>query len=75
MRQAKELTNARKIISMIKVGEGVTSANIADIMGYTPQNFNDKLSRNTLRLDELIKILHHYGYTIEISKGGMTLKL
>ncbi|WP_329756084.1 hypothetical protein [Allisonella histaminiformans] len=75
MRQAKELTNARKIISMIKAGEGITSASIADIMGYTPQNFNDKLSRNTLRLDEIIKIIHHYGYSIEISKSGMTLKL
>lgn len=75
MKQAKELTNMRKIVAMIKTGEGVTSANIADIMGYTPQNFNDKLSRNTLRLDELVKILHHYGYSIEISKGGMTLKL
>ena len=75
MRQAKELTNARKIISMIKVQECITSANIADIMGYTPQNFNDKLSRNTLRLDELVKILHYYGYGIEISKDGMTLKL
>lgn len=75
MKQAKELTNMRKIVAMIKTGEGVTSANIADIMGYTPQNFNDKLSRNTLKLDEIIKILHHYGYSIEISKGGMTLTL
>lgn len=75
MRQAKELTNARKIISMIKAGEGITSASIADIMGYTPQNFNDKLARNTIRLDEIIKILNYYGYSIEISKDGMTLKL
>lgn len=75
MRKAKDLTNARKIISMIKVQECITSANIADIMGYSPQNFNDKLSRNTLRLDEIIKILHYYGYSVEISKDGMTLKL
>ena len=64
-----------KVMSFIKCGENIPLYKVGEVMGYSRQSTNDKIRRGSLRFSEIIAVLKHFGYSIEISKDGMTLKL
>lgn len=70
-----DITETRKVVNAIKSTENIPTYKVGEAMGYSRQNFNNKLTADTLRFSEIIAVLKHFGYTVEISKGGMTLKL
>lgn len=65
----------KKVITFIKGGENIPLYKVGEVLGYSRQSTNDKIKRDSLRFSEIIAVLQHYGYSIEISKDGMTLKL
>ena len=70
-----DITESRKVINLIKSGEDIPTYKVGEAMGYSRQSINNKLKSDTLRFSEIIAVLKHFGYSIEISKDGMTLKL
>lgn len=64
-----------RVITFIKGGENIPLYKVGEVLGYSRQSTNDKIKRGSLRFSEIIAVLKHFGYTIEISKDGMTLKL
>lgn len=70
-----DITETRKVVNMIKSTENIPMYKVGEAMGYSRQNFNNKLTADTLRFSDIIAVLKHFGYSIEISKDGMTLKL
>ena len=50
-----------KKIAMALAYAGMTQAELARKMGQTPANFNQKIKRNTLRLEDLDKIAEIIG--------------
>lgn len=65
----------KKVITFIKGGENIPLYKVGEVLGYSRQSTNDKIKRDSIRFSEIITVLKHFGYSIEISKGGMTLKL
>ena len=70
-----DITDARKVVNLIKSTENIPAYKVGEAMGYSRQNFNNKLTADTLRFGEIIAVLKRFGFTIEIAKGGMVLKL
>ena len=66
-----DITESRKVINLIKNGEDIPTYKVGEAMGYSRQSINNKLKSDTLRFSEIIAVLKHFGYTIEISKDGM----
>lgn len=64
-----------KVMSFIKYGENIPLYKVGEVLGYSRQSTSDKIKRGSLRFSEIITVLKHFGYNIEISKDGMTLKL
>ena len=64
-----------KVMSFIKYGENIPLYKVGEVLGYSRQSTSDKIKRGSRRFSEIISVLKHFGYTIEISKDGMTLKL
>lgn len=64
-----------KVITFVKGGENIPLYKVGEVLGYSRQSTNDKIKRGSLRFSEIIAVLKHFGYSIEISKDGMTLKL
>lgn len=58
-------------------GAGKTQKELAEHMGWTPQNLSGRLKNNSLTFDELSKALHFAGYKVSMvdSSGTGLLEL
>lgn len=52
------------------VGAGKTQKELAEHMGWTPQNLSGRLKNNSLTFDELSKALHFAGYEVSMSDAN-----
>ena len=50
-------------------GAGKTQKELAEHMGWTPQNLSGRLKNNSLTFDELSKALHFAGYEVSMSNA------
>ena len=50
-----------KKIKMLLAYTGVSQADLARLIGTSPQNLNQKMKRNSLTFDEMEKIAHAIG--------------
>ena len=53
-------------------GAGKTQKELAEHMGWTPQNLSGRLKNNSLTFDELSKALHFAGYEVSMSDANST---
>ena len=51
-------------------GAGKTQKELAEHMGWTPQNLSGRLKNNSLTFDELSKALHFAGYEVSMSDAN-----
>ena len=51
-------------------GAGKTQKELAEHMGWTPQNLSGRLKNNSLTFDELSKALHFAGYEVSMSDAS-----
>ena len=51
-------------------GAGKTQKELAEHMGWTPQNLSGRLKNNSLTFDELSKALHFAGYEVSMSNAS-----
>lgn len=54
-------------------GAGKTQKELAEHMGWTPQNLSGRLKNNSLTFDELSKALHFAGYEVSMSDANGTV--
>ena len=65
---------ASDMIRSALVSAGKTQRELAEFMGWSPQNLSGRLKNDTLTFDELTKALSMAGYTVKmISTAGMEL--
>lgn len=63
------------IIKQEIADKGVQQKDVAAFMGWTPQNFANRLRNNTVDGDEFVKITNHLGYDIKIvDSNGNTVE-
>ncbi|TRW22895.1 helix-turn-helix transcriptional regulator [Criibacterium bergeronii] len=62
------MEKASIIIKKILVEKNMKQNEVSNYLGISPQNFANKLSRNTFSFDDFSKILDFLGYEIEIIK-------
>lgn len=51
-------------------GAGKTQKELAEHMGWTPQNLSGRLKNNSITFDELSKALHFAGYEVSMSDAN-----
>ena len=51
-------------------GAGKTQKELAEHMGWTPQNLSGRLKNNSLTFDELSKALHFAGYEVSMNDAS-----
>ncbi|MCT4544817.1 MAG: winged helix-turn-helix transcriptional regulator [Vallitalea sp.] len=60
--------NIKKIIKNLSQKHGITMKSIAEELGMTKQNFNNQLTRGTIKYRDYIKALDFLGYEIILRK-------
>lgn len=55
---------ASDMVRAALAGAGKTQKELAEHMGWTPQNLSGRLKNNSLTFDELIKGSHFAGYEV-----------
>ena len=58
----------KEIIRIIEIkGGNISDAELAKKIGLSPQNFNNKLGRGTIRIEDIEKIANVLGYDLELN--------
>ncbi len=60
------MMTSTEVISSALMKRRKTQREAADVLGWSPQNFNLRMKRNTVPFEEMTTILQHCGYDVRI---------
>ena len=58
--------NVRQLIKTLCAHKDINIAQLAKLAGQTPQNLNNKLARNDMRISDLENIINHLDCRVEV---------